>query len=133
MPTTKFGFFPRNDKPIDADEMGEGLTMHSPNLYEERRGSTRRHVFHTVKMLIGADTAPRDCLILGISDGGVRLYVVGFNVPDEFVLLLSGNDGIEEQNKFKVVWRQDNEVGAELVRIVQRPGITEPEKHLASA
>ncbi len=51
--------------------------MHSPNLYEERRGSTRRHVFHTVKMLTGADTAPRDCLILGISDGGVPLYVVG--------------------------------------------------------
>ena len=24
MPTTKFGFLPRNDKPIDADEMGEG-------------------------------------------------------------------------------------------------------------
>ena len=62
--------------------------MHSPNLYEERRGSTRRHVFHTVKMLTGADTAPRDCLILGISDGGVRLYVVGFDVPDEFDLLL---------------------------------------------
>ena len=107
--------------------------MHLPNLYEERRGATRRHVFHTVKMLIGADTAPRDCLILGISDGGVRLYVVGFNVPDEFVLLLSGNDGIEEQNKFKVVWRQDNEVGAELVSIVQRPSIAEPEKLLVSA
>ncbi len=107
--------------------------MHSPNLYEEKRGSTRRHVFHTVKMLIGADTAPRDCLILGISDGGVRLYVVGFDVPDEFALLLSDDDGIEQANKFKVVWRQDNEVGAELVSIVQRPAFAEPEKHLASA
>ena len=87
--------------------------MHSPKLYEERRGSLRRHVFRSVKMLIGADTLARECLILGISDGGVRLYVVGFDVPDEFVLLLSGDDGIEEQNKFKVVWRQDNEVGAE--------------------
>jgi len=84
-------------------------------------------------MLIGADTASRDCLILGISDGGVRLYVVGFDVPDEFVLLLSGDDGIEEQNKFKVIWRHDREVGAELVNIVQRPSITEPEKLLASA
>ena len=110
-----------------------GLTMHSPNLYEERRGSTRRHVFHTVKMLIGAETAPRDCLILGISDGGVRLYVVGFDVPDEFVLLLSGDDGIEEQNKFKVVWRDGSEVGAKFISIVQRPAFAEPEKHLASA
>jgi len=107
--------------------------MHLPNLYEERRGATRRHVFHTVKMLIGADTAPRDCLILGISDGGVRLYVVGFDVPDEFVLLPSDDDGIEEQNKFKVVWRQGNEVGAEFVSIIQRPGIAEPERLLASA
>jgi len=107
--------------------------MHSPKLYEERRGSTRRHVFHTVKMLIGADSVPRDCLILGISDGGVRLYVVGFDVPDEFVLLLSGDDGIEEQNKFKVVWRQGNEVGAELMSIIQQPGIAEPERLLASA
>jgi hypothetical protein len=84
-------------------------------------------------MLIGGDTVPRDCLILGISDGGVRLYVVGFDVPDEFVLLLSGDDGIEEQNKFKVVWRHGREVGAELVTIVQRPGTAEPEKLLASA
>ncbi len=80
-----------------------------------------------------ASTLARECLILGISDGGVRLYVVGFDVPDEFVLLLSGDDGIEEQNKFKVVWRQDDEVGAELVSIVQRPGITEPVRLLASA
>jgi len=84
-------------------------------------------------MLIGADTAPRDCLILGISDGGVRLYVVGFDVPEEFVLLLSDDDGIEEANKFKVVWRDGSEVGAKFIRIVQRPGSAEPEKHLALA
>jgi hypothetical protein len=107
--------------------------MHSPKLYEERRGSTRRHVFHTVTMLIGADTRPRECLILGISDGGVRLYVVGFDVPEEFVLLLSDDDGIEEANKFKVVWRDGSEVGAKFIRIVQRPGSAEPEKHLALA
>ncbi len=105
--------------------------MHSPTLYEERRGSTRRHVFHTVKMLTGADTAPRDCLILGISDGGVRLYVVGFDAPDEFVLLLSGDDGIEEANKFRVVWRSGSDVGAKFIGLVQRSGITEPEKHFA--
>ena len=85
------------------------------------------------QMVSIASTLARECLILGISDGGVRLYVVGFDVPDEFVLLLSGDDGIEEQNKFKVVWRQDDEVGAELVSIVQRPGITEPVRLLASA
>ncbi len=91
------------------------------------------HVFHPVKMLIGADTLPRECLILGISDESVRLYVVGFDVPDEFVLLLPGDDGIEEANKFRVVWRSGSDVGAKFIGLVQRPGITEPEKHLASA
>ncbi len=84
-------------------------------------------------MLIGADTLPHECLILGISDGGVRLYVVGFDVPDEFVLLLLGDDGIEEVNKFRVVWRSGSDVGAKFIGVVQRPGITEPEKLLASA
>ncbi len=110
-----------------------GLTMHTANLYEERRGSARRHVFHTVKMLIGTDIRPRDCLILGISDGGVRLYVVGFDVPEEFVLLLPSGDGIEEANKFRAVWRSGSDVGAKFIGVVQRPGITEPEKLLASA
>ena len=110
-----------------------GLTMHSPKLYEERRGSTRRHVFHTVKMLIGTDIRPHECLILGISDGGVRLYAVGFDVPEEFVLLLPGDDGIEEANKFRVIWRHDREVGAKLVSVVERPDLAEPEKFLASA
>lgn len=82
-------------------------------------------------MLIGAGTRPRECLIVGISDGRVRLYVVGFDVPDEFVLLLS-DDGIGQANKFKVLWRQDNEVGAKFVTIVQRPCIAEPEELLAS-
>jgi hypothetical protein len=35
---------------------------------EERRGSVRRHLYNIVKMQIGADTAPRECLILDISD-----------------------------------------------------------------
>jgi hypothetical protein len=107
--------------------------MHSPKLYEERRGSVRRHVFHTVKMLIRADTSPRECLILGISDGGVRLYVVGLDVPDEFVLLLSDDDSVEQANKFRVIWRDGNEVGAKFVGIVQRPGFAEREQVLASA
>ena len=86
--------------------------MHSLKPDEERRGSVRRHLYHTENMRIGADTLPRECIILDISDEGVRLYVVGFDVPDEFVLLLSGDDGIDQENKYKVIWRHDREVGA---------------------
>ncbi len=45
------------------------------------------------KVQVAAGTLPRDCLITDISEGGVRLHVEGFEVPDDFVLLLSG-DGL---------------------------------------
>ena len=38
-----------------------------------------------------------------MSDSGVRVHVAGFDVPDEFVLLLSG-DGVVRESKYKVVW-----------------------------
>ena len=72
-----------------------------------------RHLYHIVKMQIAPGTAPRECLILDISDEGVRIYVVGFDVPDEFVLLLSGDDIVQE--RYKVIWRIDREIGAKFV------------------
>jgi hypothetical protein len=85
-----------------------------PLKLEERRGSIRRHLYHVVKMQLGADTPPRECLILDISGEGVRLYIVGFDAPDEFVLLLSGDDIVQE-NKYEVIWRRGREVGAKFV------------------
>ena len=84
------------------------------------RGSLRRPVFDMAKMQTGAG-ALRDCLVLDVSDEGVQLYVVGFNVPDEFVLFLSGDD-IVEQNKYQVIWQRDREVAARFVGVVRRPG-----------
>jgi hypothetical protein len=43
-----------------------------------------------------------------MSDGGVRLHIAGFDVPDEFVLLLSG-DGVVRESACKVVWRRGHE------------------------
>jgi hypothetical protein len=86
--------------------------MHSVKLDEDRRGSMRRHLYHTVNMRFGVDTLLHECIILDISDEGVRLYVVGADVPDEFVLLLSGDNGMDQENKYKMIWRRDREVGA---------------------
>ena len=55
----------------------------------------------------------RDCLILDISDDGVRLYVGGLNVPDQFALLV-GEDAVTERT-YQVIWRRDREIGAKLV------------------
>ena len=48
----------------------------------------------------------------------MRLHIAEFDVPDEFVLLLSG-DGVVRESKYKVVWRRGHEVGAEFVCVVR--------------
>ena len=59
---------------------------------DERRRSRRRQINRVAKIQFGSGTLPRDCLITDISDGGVRLHVEGFDVADDFVLLLTGDD-----------------------------------------
>jgi hypothetical protein len=92
-----------------------------------RRRSSRRHHFRAAKIQLGGDTLARDCLVINISKGGVRLNVEGLDVPDEFVLFLS-NDGIVQENTCKVAWRFGDEVGAKFVAVAQRPAIAEREK-----
>lgn len=88
---------------------------------EERRRSPRYPVDRLAKIQLGIGTPPRYCLITDISDGGVRLRADGFEVPDEFVLLLSG-EGPAQDGTYRVVWRLGREVGAKFVRVVQRSG-----------
>jgi hypothetical protein len=77
----------------------------------ERRQSLRHHLYHTLMIQVRADAAPRECVLLDISDEGVRIYVVGFGVPDEFVLQFS--DVVQE--RYKVIWRRNGEVGATFI------------------
>jgi len=74
------------------------------------------------KLQSSAGSLPRDCLITDISDGGVRLHVEGFEVPDEFVLLLSGEQIASKERVYKVVWRLGYEVGAKFIGHVRRNG-----------
>jgi hypothetical protein len=92
-----------------------------------RRRSSRRPHYRAAKIQLGGDLLARDCLVLNISKGGVRMNVEGLDVPDEFVLLLS-NDGIVQENTCKVVWRFGNEIAAKFVAVVTRPGFAEQEK-----
>jgi PilZ domain len=84
---------------------------------EERRGAPRYPLDRLAKIQFGVDTPPLYCLITDTSDGGVRINVPGFEVPDEFVLLLSG-DGPARNGTYKVIWRHGQEVGAKLVSAV---------------
>ena len=90
---------------------------------EERRSSRRRMINRVAKIQFGSGTLPRDCLITDISDGGVRLHAEGFDIPDEFTLLLSGDDIGPKERSYRVVWRLGYEIGAKFVGHVRRTGI----------
>ncbi len=87
----------------------------------DRRQTRRRLINRLAKIQFGSGSLPRDCLITDISTGGVRLHVEGFEVPDNFVLLLSGDDLAKECN-YRVVWRLGHEIGARFVGLVRRAG-----------
>jgi len=89
---------------------------------EDRRLSRRRVLNRVAKLQLANGGLPRDCLITDISDGGVRLHVEGFEVPDEFVLLLSGDDVAAKERVYKVVWRLGYEIGAKFLGHVRRGG-----------
>jgi len=95
-----------------------------------RRRSSRRRCYRTAKIQLGGGTPARDCLVIDISDAGVRLNVEGLDVPDEFVLLLS-TAGVVRESMCKVAWRYGDEVGAKFVAAARRPHFAEPEKHFA--
>jgi len=90
------------------------------NSKSDRRRTSRQPVNHVAQIQLGSGMLPRDCLINDISGGGVRLHVEGFDVPDDFVLLLSG-PGIAKECAYRVVWRLENEIGASFVSFVRRP------------
>jgi len=87
----------------------------------DRRRAPRRLINRVAKIQVGNGTLPRDCLITDISTGGVRLHVEGFDVPDEFVLHLSG-EGVAKECSYRVVWRLGHEIGARFMDIVRRTG-----------
>jgi hypothetical protein len=71
----------------------------------------------------GNGALPHDCTITDISTGGVRLHVQSYEVPDDFVLLLSGDDLAKECN-YQVMWRLGHEVGARFVGLVRQPELS---------
>jgi hypothetical protein len=99
------------------------LKLQSSPSVEERRRSRRRHINRVAKMAFGSGTLPRDCLISDISDGGVRLHVEGFDVLDDFILVLTGDDIGAKERIYRVVWRIGYEIGAKFVGHVRRTGI----------
>ncbi len=79
----------------------------------ERRRAERRRVDRLAKVQAHVGALPRDCLLVDISDAGVRLHADAIEIPDEFVLLVSGEES--ENRTCKVVWRLGFEIGAKFI------------------
>jgi PilZ domain len=93
-------------------------------MHRLRRREVRQRCYRPAKIRLAAGARACDCLIIDMSDGGVRLNVEGLNVPDEFVLLISSKGKVEER-AYKVVWRFGNELGAQFVSGARRLEIAE--------
>jgi|HubBroStandDraft_2_1064218.scaffolds.fasta_scaffold294475_2 hypothetical protein len=91
----------------------ESNVMLSPEA-EEKRGAPRYPLERLAKIQLGHGIPPRYCLITDVSGGGVRINAFGYTVPDEFVLLLSG-DGPAQDGRYEVIWRLGYDVGARLI------------------
>lgn len=87
--------------------------MPSPKA-KEKRGAPRYPLERLAKIQPGRSNPPRYCLITDISNGGVRVNAFGFDIPDEFVLLPSG-DGSARDGTYRVIWRLDRDVGAKFI------------------
>ncbi len=88
---------------------------------ENRRRSQRRVLNRPAKIYFGPGNMQRDCIVTDISDGGVRLRIEGFNVPDEFVLLVAEDGYSYKERAYQVVWRH----GPEAWRKIPRPDQTQ--------
>jgi hypothetical protein len=75
-----------------------------------KRKRARQSWVRAAKIQASGATRLRDCLILEISDSGVRLQAASGRITNRFTLLLAGG-----RRECRVIWRTGNEVGAEFV------------------
>ena len=79
----------------------------------ERRQHRRYAINRIAKYQADSGSLPRDCMITDISKQGARLFADGVEVPDQFVLLISGDKGVRRE--CQVVWRLGGEIGVSFV------------------
>jgi hypothetical protein len=87
-------------------------------MLDERRRDRRYTINRIAKYQTDAGSLPRDCMITDISKQGARLFADGVEVPDQFHLLISGENG--SRRECEVVWRLGGEIGVRFIGAEQR-------------
>jgi PilZ domain len=78
-------------------------------MLQNRRQSQRHAMRGLAKIRYSGSTLPRDAWVTDVSDGGVRLFVEGYDLPEQFTLVLDN----ARPRECRVVWRLGHEVGCE--------------------
>ena len=95
-----------------ARRTGHGVWRRTAAKPEERRRSLR-HPFHVWQQSC-SDRRRTSLLVKDYSDGGVRLQLNRFEIPDDFALLLAPNEPAQS-GRYRVVWRLGRDVGTKFV------------------
>ena len=75
-----------------------------------RRKHERRACSGPAKIQYGVGSLPRDCTIVDISDGGVRMIAENLEIPAEFIILFA-----EGRRQCRLAWRIGCEFGAQFI------------------
>jgi hypothetical protein len=78
-------------------------------MFGERRKHQRFSYNRIAKYCSDNGTLPKDCMITDFSEQGARIMVPNGAVPDQFQLLISGDQTARET--CEVMWRLGDEVG----------------------
>ena len=83
-------------------------------MFGERRKHERFNINRIAKFYAESGSLPRDCTITDISETGARLFTSGDEMPDQFMLLITG-DKQPVREECRVMWRLGGEVGVQFV------------------
>ena len=84
-------------------------------MIKERRRSVRHSFNRYARIQAEQAGVSRDCLIVDMSENGVRLHAELAEMPPEFTLVISG--AARPRRTCRVVWRLGFELGAEFTDV----------------
>jgi PilZ domain-containing protein len=79
-------------------------------MFSERRRSPRYNFNRHARIQVEMAGLSRDCLIVNMSDDGVRLHSEIAEIPGDFTLVIT--DAARPRRSCRVVWRLGFEIGA---------------------
>ena len=81
------------------------------DMLSNRRRSERQAYKGSAKIQFGIGSLPRDCAVVDVSEGGVRMIVETLDIPAEFTLILSTG----RPRQCRLAWRIGCEFGAQFI------------------